>query len=72
MQIGTGNFFVVEFDQDFLSEGLLDQERVFLFGTVAPKNVLRLRESGHVLNPIEHGLVRRFRIANSFRRRDSR
>ena len=71
MQIGTGHFLLVELDQDALA-ACACSSKIFIFflGAVAPENIFRLGQPRDFLDPIEHRLVGRFRIANSARRRN--
>ena len=72
VQTRARNFFLVQFNQDVLLHRFLKQVFVFAIGPVTPKNVFRLGENLHLVDPIEHGLVRRFAVANSGLQRNGR
>ena len=71
MQIGTRNVLIVQFDQHIVTRRLFEQEVLFALGAIAPKNILRLRQSGDVLHPIKDRLIRRLGIADSIGRQNS-
>src|SRR5439155_10400222 len=72
MQITTGIFFLVEFDQHLLPAAFADQVIVFRRGSVAPEDVLRLREGLDLVHPIENGLVGRLVVTHASGRRNGR
>ena len=72
MQIRVRNLLLIQLDQHILLKRLLNEKFVLAIGPVTPENIFRLGQQLDLMHPIEHRLVCRFLVANSFRRRNGR
>src|ERR1041384_8145696 len=70
MQVTTGPFLLVEFDEDLLIEGALDEKLFFRFGAVAPKNFPGSAKFGGLADEFENvwisGVLLAKSVAHSF------